>query len=84
MLTHDVEVISGDRRRDRRYRVDLRLRCHLGSGGESAFGSVRDMSRGGVLIAVDRELRQGAAVELVIEWPYRLQGVCPLELVMEG
>jgi hypothetical protein len=82
-----VEVICGERRGDRRYRVDLKLRYsfRVGNGAwQSGFGTVRDMSRGGILLAADRELPSGAAVELVIRWPFRLQGVCPLELVMEG
>jgi len=42
------------------------------------------MSRNGVLFVADTPPPDGAEIELYLEWPFLLQGVCELEVVMKG
>ena len=81
------ELISGERRDSRRYELALNLRfsCTLRSG-EVRFGHgvTRDLGRHGILFDTDEVLPDGAEVELRVEWPFLLQGVCELEVVMKG
>jgi hypothetical protein len=50
----------------------------LGSGRTINIGS------GGVLIDTKDSLPPDSAIELIIHWPFLLEGVCPLKLVMRG
>jgi hypothetical protein len=54
--------------------------------GATHFGSglTVDLSRGGVRFRADDPPPEGVEVELRIAWPYLLQNVCPLELVVRG
>jgi hypothetical protein len=82
-----MELIGGDRRGHRRYEVDLELRFKVlgaSAGAAGGAGKALNMSSGGVLVEIDQELREGAAVELAIEWPFLLQNVCPLTLKAVG
>lgn len=49
-----------------------------------AYGTTIDMSSGGVLFTTECELPHGKLVELAVNWPARLDGVCPLQLVAVG
>jgi hypothetical protein len=42
------------------------------------------MSKGGVLFEADSALRSADFIELILEWPFLLNGVCPLKLVIHG
>jgi hypothetical protein len=81
-----AEIIHGDRRTDRRYQYEMELRFSYGQGGSTQFGSghTLDLSRGAVRFASENPPPDGADVELRIAWPYLLQNVCPLELVVRG
>ena len=81
-----TEVIHGDRRSDRRYQYEMELRFSYRRGSTMLFGSGRtvDLSRGAVRFVADNPPPDGADVELRIAWPYLLQNVCPLELVVRG
>jgi len=43
-----------------------------------------NMSSGCVLVATADEFRAGTGVEISIEWPFRLDGGIPLQLVASG
>jgi hypothetical protein len=47
-------------------------------------GSTQDLSRRGVRFTAENPPPAGAVVELRIAWPFLLQGVCPLELLVWG
>jgi hypothetical protein len=47
-------------------------------------GHTVDLSRGAVRFVTDNPPPDGADVELRIAWPYLLQNVCPLELLVRG
>lgn len=81
-----TEIIHGDRRLDRRYQHEMELRFTYKLGSALQFGSGRtvDLSRGAVRFVAENPPPDGTHVELRIAWPYLLQNVCPLELVVRG
>jgi hypothetical protein len=81
-----TDIIHGDRRGDRRYYVEIPLRFSYSSEGISYLGAGKasDLSRGGVRFQTDCAPPDGVEVELRLEWPFLLQDVCPLELVIRG
>jgi len=81
-----TEIIHGDRRSDRRYQYEMELQFSFTQGGVVHFGSGHtvDLSRGAVRFVADNSPPDGVEVELRIAWPYLLQNVCPLELVVRG
>jgi hypothetical protein len=73
---------SGNRfpvREEVRYRV-LRAKSHSLEG----FGKTIDMSSGGIFFTTEGELPYGRLIELSVNWPARLGGVCPLQFVAVG
>ena len=82
-----TDVIQGDRRRDRRYGLELALQFHYNDvRGRPCVGcgETIEMSRGGVRFRAEEPPPAGIRAELRIAWPFKLQGVCPLELVVRG
>jgi hypothetical protein len=81
-----TDLIQGDRRAARHYQCEMPLRFVCQSGGVQYTGSgcTADLGRREVHFVSDNPLPNGAEVELHIEWPFLLQGVCPLELRMWG
>src|ERR1035441_9468757 len=81
-----TEIIHGDRRSEKRYQYEMELRSTYRLGGTMLFGSghTLDLSRGAVRFIADNPPPDGAHVELRIAWPYLLENVCPLELVVRG
>ncbi|MGB9457255.1 MAG: PilZ domain-containing protein [Bryobacteraceae bacterium] len=81
------DTIAGDRRRDKRYELELDLRWklirrrRLLEGGE---GRTVDVSSGGILFDAGRPLPPGLNVELLINWPVMLHNVAPLQLMVYG
>ena len=80
------EVIHGDRRGERRYTYELGLQFRYTLDGTTYFGSgaTVDLSRRAVRFVADDPPPPGVDVELRVDWPYLLQNVCPLELVIRG
>lgn len=62
-----------------RYRVvHSRLEEASGSGVTLNFGS------GGILFTTQEKIPMGRAVELSVNWPARLGGICPMQFVATG
>jgi hypothetical protein len=82
----ELELIHGDRRQDNRYELELDLRFSYEHAGQAwrGFGRTVDLSRGGVRFRTDAPPPNGMEVELRLQWPFLLQNVIPLELVMRG
>jgi hypothetical protein len=83
----EIDKISGDRRRDRRYRIDLEVRWKLirrRRVRDAGVGRTIDLSSGGVLFDATRPLPPGMQVELNISWPVLLHNVAPMQLVVSG
>ena len=80
------DVIHGDRRSERRYAHEMELQFSYVLDGAPCYGSgaTVDLSRAAVRFVADDPPPQGSDVELRISWPFLLQGVCPLELVIRG
>ena len=47
-------------------------------------GKTLNISSGGVLIETDQPLPSRGWIELAIKWPFLLEGVCGLKLVVRG
>jgi hypothetical protein len=75
-----------ERRLTPRYRLELRVRYRSLSqvAPFSGVGRVVNASRGGVLVVSESEISVGAKVEMLMEWPFRLDGRIPLQLFIIG
>jgi PilZ domain len=81
------DTIGGDRRRDRRYHLQLELKWKLIRRRrvlDTGTGHTLDVSSGGVLFDAGRHLPEGLNVELSISWPVLLHNAAPLQLVATG
>ncbi len=81
-----TDRIGGDRRRSRRYPINLDLRYKVTRGRrlvEMGSGQTLDMSSDGVAFSTGHVLPVGMVAELTVEWPYSLNGY-PLRLVVKG
>jgi len=80
-----VLPVLAERRSKARFPIDLPVRFNAGrETGFSGTGRVVNIGSTDVLVACLHKLRLGALVELVIEWPARLDGTIPIHLVMTG
>ena len=78
---------ASDRRGSNRFplREEVRYRTlRAKSRNLQGTGKTIDMSSGGVLFTTERELPPGRLIELSVNWPARLDGVCPLQFVAMG
>ena len=76
-----------EQRSHRRYPITLELEYKLLSKGRvELLGSGRtlDISTGGVLFEANDALPSIGPIELVMGWPFLLEGFCPLKLVIHG
>ncbi len=80
------DIIHGDRRSDRRYELSLELRFSYDFQGVTCIGSgyTIDLSHAGIRFWAEVPPPNGHPVELRIKWPYLLQNVCHLELLVRG
>ncbi|HLG96288.1 MAG TPA: PilZ domain-containing protein [Bryobacteraceae bacterium] len=82
-----VAAYPDERRSHERFPINLSADFRIIRRGRvHALGSARtvNIASGGVLLEADERLSAGALIELLISWPLRLEGVCPLKLVMLG
>jgi hypothetical protein len=85
--TETKETIAGNRRKDRRYEINLRAKWKLIRRRrvlDAGEGSTLDLSSGGLLLNVGRKLPTGLNVEVSITWPVLLHGKARLQLVAVG
>ena len=85
--TADSDNISGDRRRDRRYQLQLDLKWKLIRRRrvlDTGTGHTVDLSSGGVLFDAGRSLPEGLNMELAVSWPVLLHNIAPMQLVVYG
>src|ERR1035437_5885363 len=76
-----------DRRGTSRFpvREDLRYRVVQSRTAEvSGVGSTLNIGSGGILFTTEDKLPLGLMVELAVNWPAMLDGVCPLQFVATG
>jgi hypothetical protein len=76
-----------ERRAKIRYPIELPLRYQtLRSGDARGIGTTIDFSSQGLLIsaAPSQIPYQGSRVDVVVEWPVRLEGKTSLQLIVQG
>lgn len=76
-----------EQRSHQRYPIQLEVEYRLLGKGRSEYfgtGKTRNVSSGGVLFEALGSPPPGSAIELMLSWPFLLEGVCPLRLVMRG
>jgi hypothetical protein len=74
-----------ERRTRLRFPFELRVRFRsLGVYPVAGSGWVRNISSSGILVAYQHEISAGTPLELNIDWPTRLDGRIPLQLVAVG
>jgi hypothetical protein len=81
------EVRRSDQRLHRRYPISLEIEYRLLNRGRVerlGFGRTLNISKGGALFECNDSLPVGSTVEIVLTWPFMLEGVCPLNLVLNG
>ena len=81
-----TELIHGDRRADRRYLFEMALRFRYQNRGETfaGTGTTVDLSGGGIRFLTETPPPPGIDIEVRVTWPFLLQNVCPMELVVHG
>jgi hypothetical protein len=78
---------ESDKRTHQRYPIALDLEyklIHRGQVQRLGSGRTVNISSGGVLIEVGDLMPPGRIIELVMNWPFLLEGVCPLKLIVHG
>ena len=89
-LAHNVRFLEArrtDQRLTRRYPISLEIEYKiLRKGRVERLGSGRtlNVSSGGVLFEARESLPPGSSIELLMHWPFLLEGVCPLKLAVQG
>jgi len=81
------ESYRADQRLNRRYPLALEIEYKLlrkGRVERLGLGRTLNVSSGGVLFEAKEALPAGSSVELLMHWPFLLEGVCPLKLVIHG
>ena len=76
-----------DRRSHRRYPIILEVEYKLLKRSqvvEFGSGSTLNISSSGVLFDANDTLHSTGVIELTLRWPFLLDGVCPLKLVIQG
>src|ERR1700676_3366999 len=74
-------------RLSRRYPIALEIEYKLLRKGRIerlGLGRTLNVSSGGVLFEANESLPAGSSIELLMRWPFLLEGVCPLKLVIHG
>jgi hypothetical protein len=81
------DVIGGDRRTNRRYSLQLRLRWKVVRRGKvlsSGTGQTLDLSTGGICFDAGQMLPTGVNVEVSIIWPVLLRDASRMQLLIVG
>ena len=76
-----------DQRSHQRYPITLNVEYKLlirGRVERVGSGRTMNMSSGGIFFETDNPLPADGRIELVMEWPFLLEQVCALKLVMRG
>ena len=66
-------------REDVRYRIVQSRAANV-----SGIGTTLNIGSGGILFTTEEKLPVGRTVELSVNWPARLDGICPLQFVATG
>ena len=81
------ETPRPDQRLHRRYAISLDVQYKLRNPGQVAtFGTGKtfNISSGGIFFQTSASLPSCGGIELLMKWPFFLDGGCPLNLVVQG
>jgi hypothetical protein len=76
-----------EQRSHRRYPIELEVEYRLLAKGRSELvgsGKTRNISSGGMLFDALGSRPATGSIEVLLSWPFLLEGVCPLKLVAKG
>jgi hypothetical protein len=77
-------VAAGSNRREqRRFPLALKLTYSLKSG-QHGSGELSNMGSSGLLFQCGHRFVKGELINVSLEWPYLLDGSCPLQLCVHG
>jgi len=82
-----LDTHRADQRLSRRYPIALEIEYKLlrkGRVERFGLGRTLNVSSNGVLFETNEPLPPGSSIELLVHWPFLLEGVCPLKLVIRG
>src|ERR1700693_6299788 len=82
-----LETLRTDQRLHRRYAISLDVQYKLRNNGEvTKFGTGKtfNISSGGIFFQTGGPLPTDGEIELLMKWPFFLDGSCPLKLVVHG
>jgi hypothetical protein len=83
-----LQKVLGEQRSHQRYPIELEVEYRLLSRGHLPHlgsGKTRNISSGGVLFeALGSAAPEMGTIEVLVSWPFLLEGVCPLRLMMRG
>ena len=82
-----MDVLAGERRRNRRFHLRLPIHYRVSLKGEpprSGSGMTLEMSTTGLSFRSRRALPVGAHVELVVDWPAKFRDAYPIDLQITG
>jgi hypothetical protein len=85
--TARLKKVVTEQRSHQRYPLELEVEYRLLAKGQSEYlgsGKTRNISSGGVLFEALGSRPASGPIELLLTWPFLLEGVCPLKLVMKG
>lgn len=82
-----MDIGGKDRRETARFpvREDLKYRLlHSKNNPIAGIGRSLNIGSGGILFTTEEPLPLGRTVEVSVNWPARLDGICPLKFVAIG
>ena len=82
-----LETPRSDQRLHRRYAISLDVQYKLRNNGEvTRFGTGKtsNISSSGIFFQTGGVLPTDGEIELLMKWPFFLDGDCPLKLVVQG
>jgi hypothetical protein len=84
--TRLLEIDPTEHRSHSRYPIKLDAEYRVLKKGrvEHGFGRTLNISSGGVFFETKAALPSSGPIELLVSWPFLLEGVCPLKLLMRG
>ena len=82
-MATDNEAAQPNRRKHRRFLIELELRYRLASG-KSGTGESVNMSSGGLLFSCEDPLPPGELIEADLTWPFLIENGQALELRVHG
>lgn len=75
--------MGSNRREQRRFPLAFKL-TYSSKSGEHGSGELSNMGSSGLLFQCGHRFVKGELIKVSLEWPYLLDGSCPLQLCVHG